>query len=125
MFRCASRRLAIGAYSLFMIEQKNHPKLQGLAVSDRGRLTSKLYKALSPSERAQLQKRAAVYVSHKRQAKAKTVSGVPKKPAGTRKPSPYATFVKENIHKFDKLPHHDRMKAVAKLWKQQQQRVGH
>lgn len=130
MLRIVPRRLAIGSFSMFMIEQKNHPKLQGLAIADRGKMTSKLYKTLSPSEKAALEKRAANYVSKKpRKVKAQAtgIDGAPtaKKAKVTRAPSAYAMFVKSNIHKFDKLPHRDRMSAVAKLWKQQKQRSGH
>ncbi|CAM44367.1 putative kinetoplast-associated protein [Leishmania braziliensis MHOM/BR/75/M2904] len=54
MLRFVPRRLAIGAYSMFMIEQRNNPKLKGLAVADRGKMTSKMYKALSANEKAAL-----------------------------------------------------------------------
>ncbi|KAK7194081.1 kinetoplast-associated protein [Novymonas esmeraldas] len=118
MLRFVPRRLAIGAYAMFMIEQKNNPKLKGLKIGDRGKTTSKLYKALSSSDKAALDKRAAAYTSFKRGG-----GGAPKKTpkkSATRAPSAYAQFVQANIGRFEKLPHRDRMKAVAKLWKQQQ-----
>jgi hypothetical protein len=121
MLRFVPRRLAIGAYTLFMIEQKNNPKLKGLQIAERGKLTSKLYKSLSPSDKAALEKRAAAHPSLKRKAAAPKAAkgaqtGLP------RSPTNYAKFVQANISRFEKLPHRDRMKAVAKLWKQQQAR---
>lgn len=123
MLRFVPRRLAIGAYTLFMIEQKNNPKLKGLQIADRGKMTSKLYKALSPSEKALLEKRAAAHPSLKRKDKEGKAAKAAKSGA-PRAPSEYAKFVQANIGRFEKLPHLDRMKAVAKLWKQQQARVG-
>ncbi|KAG5465907.1 hypothetical protein CUR178_00622 [Leishmania enriettii] len=117
MLRFVPRRLGIGAYSMFMIEQKNNPKLKGLSVTDRGKMTSKLYKALSANDKAALDKRAAAYTSFKH-TKAKPKAKGEKKKGAERRPSVYAKFVKENIGRFEKLPHLDRMKAVAKLWKQ-------
>lgn len=123
MLRFVPRRLAIGAYTLFMIEQKNNPKLKGLQVAERGKLTSKLYKALSPSDKAALEKRAAAHPSLKRKEKAPKAAKAAKS-STPRAPSEYAKFVQANIGRFEKLPHLDRMKAVAKLWKQQQARNG-
>ncbi|CAD2213195.1 kinetoplast-associated protein [Angomonas deanei] len=120
MFRVAPIRLAIGAYSMFMVEQKNNPKLKGLPVAERGRMTAKLYKSLSPAEKEKLTVRALNYVS-KKPAKEKKEKKA-KAAKGTRAAGPYALFVKNNISKFEKLPHRDRMKAVAKLWKQQKSR---
>ncbi|CAJ1013090.1 hypothetical protein Q4I28_008403 [Leishmania naiffi] len=117
MLRFVPRRLAIGAYSMFMIEQKNNPKLKGLAVADRGKMTSKMYKSLSANDKAALDKRAAAWGSFKHKS-GKTKTKREKKVSTSRSPSAYAKFVKENICRFEKLPHHDRMKAVAKLWKQ-------
>lgn len=113
MFKFSARRLAIGAYSLFMREQKNHPKLQGLPIAQRGKALAGLYKALTPRERALLDKRAKATPTPPRKVK------IPKEDRPKRKPSAYANFVKANIHKFDKLPHLERMKAVAKLWNMQ------
>ncbi|CAC9552782.1 kinetoplast-associated protein [Leishmania donovani] len=122
MLRFVPRRLAIGAYSMFMIEQKNNPKLKGLSVSDRGKMTSKLYKSLSASDKAALDKRAAAWTSFRHKSQKTKVKGE-KKPRSTRAPSAYANFVKANIGRFEKLPHLDRMKAVAKLWKQHNART--
>ncbi|KAH9578119.1 hypothetical protein LSM04_005422 [Trypanosoma melophagium] len=118
MFRICRSRLAIGAYSLFMMEQKNNPALKGLPIAQRGKVTSKLYKALSPSERAELEKRAKAMPSRRtKQSKGKTLEkGAAKK---RRPPSKYAKFVKDNMAKFRHLPQKERLSAVAKLWKQQ------
>ncbi|KPI90558.1 Kinetoplast-associated protein 4 [Leptomonas seymouri] len=126
MLRFVPRRLAIGAYTLFMIEQKNNPKLKGLPISERGKMTSKLYKALSPNDKASLEKRAAAHPPLKRKDKASKSAKAAKgaKSGGQRAPSEYAKFVQANIGRFERLPHLDRMKAVAKLWKQQQARTG-
>lgn len=118
MFRLATRRLAIGAYAMFMVEQKHNPKLKGLQVAERGKMTSKLYNALSPADKAALQKRAAAQPSHSRKAKGPNAAKGEKKKSSPRAPSAYAKFVKDNIGRFEKLPHRDRMTAVAKLWKQ-------
>ncbi|KAG5490743.1 hypothetical protein JKF63_00865 [Porcisia hertigi] len=123
MLRFVPRRLAIGAYAMFMIEQKNNPKLKGLAVAERGKMTSTLYKSLSPGDKAALDKRAAAYTSFGRK-KSSNKQSVNKKPRSERAPSLYAKFVKEHIGRFEKLPHRDRMKAVAKLWKQHNARTG-
>ncbi|CCW63288.1 unnamed protein product [Phytomonas sp. EM1] len=123
MLRFINRRLAIGAYSLFMIEQKNNPKLKGLPIAERGKMTSKMYKALSPQDRDLLGKRAAAHPSPTRSKKLKSTSTEKKKSKSPRKANAYMNFVKENMNKFEKLPHRDRMKAVAKLWKQQKQRT--
>ncbi|KPA81723.1 putative mitochondrial [Leptomonas pyrrhocoris] len=126
MLRFVPRRLAIGAYTLFMMEQKNNPKLKGLRIAERGKMTSKLYKSLSPADKASLEKRAAAHPSLQRKDKAPKAAKAAKgaKTGAARTPSEYAKFVQANIGRFDKLPHLDRMKAVAKLWKQQQTRTG-
>ncbi|KAH9577999.1 hypothetical protein LSM04_002115 [Trypanosoma melophagium] len=120
MFRICRSRLAIGAYSLFMMEQKNNPALKGLPIPQRGKMTSKLYKALSPTQRAELEKRAKAMPSRRtKQSKGKTLEkGAAKK---RRPPSKYAKFVKANLPKYSQLPNRERLSAVAKLWKQQQQ----
>ncbi|RNF08407.1 kinetoplast DNA-associated protein [Trypanosoma rangeli] len=119
MLRFCRSRLAIGAYALFMMEQKNNPALSGLPVLQRGKVTSKLYKALAPAERAALEKRAKTMPSPKRtkKTKATTKSGEKPKRALTK----YAQFVKANLPKYSQLPNRERLAAVAKLWKQQQQ----
>ncbi|KAH9578048.1 YABBY protein [Trypanosoma melophagium] len=124
MFRICRSRLAIGAYSLFMMEQKNNPALKGLPIAQRGKVTSKLYKALSPSERAELEKRAKAMPSRRtKQTKTKTKSVEKAAEKKRRPPSKYAQFVKVNLPKYSQLPHRERLSAVAKLWKQQQQQV--
>ncbi|ORC85629.1 kinetoplast DNA-associated protein [Trypanosoma theileri] len=127
MLRFCRSRLAIGAYSLFMMEQKNNPALKGLPIAQRGKVTSKLYKALSPSERTELEKRAKAMPSSRRtkETKTKTVGKTADKTAEKkRRPlSKYAQFVKVNLPKYSQLPHKERLAAVAKLWKQQQQQV--
>ncbi|EPY33874.1 kinetoplast-associated protein [Strigomonas culicis] len=123
MFRFTLRHFAIGAYSMFMIEQKKNPKLAGLAIGDRGRMLSKLYKQLSPHEKQKLDVRARAYVSSKpKKEKTKRAVAEPKAKR-TAAPSAYALFVKANIHKFEKLPHRDRMAAVAQLWKQHKRKT--
>ncbi|CCW70003.1 unnamed protein product [Phytomonas sp. Hart1] len=123
MLRFINLRLAISAYTLFMIEQKNNAKLKGLRISERGKMTSNMYKALSPQDRELLLKRAAAHPPLKRSAKTIKTSADKKDPKKPRKATAYTIFVKENMNKFDKLPHRDRMKAVARLWKQEKQRV--
>lgn len=116
MLRFTLRRFAMGAYSLFMREQKNHPRLKGLAMADRARVLTSMYKNLSPSEKQSLVNRAAATPSTPRKSK---IGKMPGTSRTKREPSAYNRFVKENIHQFDKLPHLDRMKAVAKLWQNQ------
>ncbi|KEG05965.1 kinetoplast DNA-associated protein [Trypanosoma grayi] len=118
MLRFCRSRLAIGAYSLFMVEQKNNPALKGLPVAQRGKVTSKLYKALAPAERAALEKRAKAMPSAKRTKTSKSKATGEKK---KRAPSKYTEFVKANLPKYNQLPHKERLAAVAKLWRQQQQ----
>lgn len=115
MMRFTLRPLAIGAYSLFMREQKANPKLQGLPIAKRGKMLATLYKGLSVAEKGSLLKRASAIPTPVRKVK------IPKedRPKVKRPPSRYAKFVKANIHKFDKLPHLERMAAVARLWNMQ------
>ncbi|RNE98339.1 kinetoplast DNA-associated protein [Trypanosoma conorhini] len=119
MLRFCRSRLAIGAYALFMMEQKKNPALSGLPIAQRGKMTSKLYKALAPAERAALEKRAKAMPSLKRAKKPKAGAKGEEKPK--RAPSKYAQFVKANLPKYSQLPSKERLAAVAKLWKQQQQ----
>ncbi|EAN85213.1 putative kinetoplast DNA-associated protein [Trypanosoma cruzi] len=118
MLRFCRSRLAIGAYALFMMEQKKNPALSGLPVAQRGKVTSKLYKALAPAERAALEKRAKATPSPKRN---KMKGNDEKEQKPKRKPSKYAQFVKANLPKYSQLPNSERLAAVAKLWRQQQQ----
>lgn len=115
MMRFTLRPLAMGAYSLFMREQKSNPKLQGLPISKRGKMLATLYRDLSPVDKTSLMKRAAALPTPVRKTKVNTDD----KPKVKRQPSRYAKFVKANIHKFDKLPRLERMKAVARLWNMQ------
>lgn len=120
MLRFTLRRFAISAYSLFMKEQKNHPKLIGLPVGKRGKVTATLYKALSPKDKKALMKRAEAVPSPTRAVKGVCCDkSKPKK----RTPTPYIKFVKANINKFEKLPQPQRMKAVAKLWQTQKKKM--
>jgi hypothetical protein len=57
MFRFTAGLLAkrkLNAYSVFMIQTKNHPDLVGLPIAKRGKKLAQMYKALSPSEMAKL-----------------------------------------------------------------------
>lgn len=114
MFRFYGARLALGAFSVFMKENRYHPKLKGLGAGPRAKVLSQMYKELSPEEKQLLLERAAKvpFVFKKpRPPKEEKPEKTPKRP-----PSEYMLFVKENLHKFDSLPKGERMKAVARLW---------
>jgi len=104
--------LKVGAYSLFMIENKKNAALQGLKIAARGKATAKLYNALSVADRTALETRAAKHAGFKRH------SAAPKK---KRAASPYNKFVaaKSKLPEIQKLPFKQRLSAIAKLWNKQ------
>ena len=65
MFRATLQQRAVGAYSLFLIQQKNSKALKGLAIVARGKATAKLYRALSAADRTTLNAAAAKHPSFK------------------------------------------------------------
>jgi hypothetical protein len=60
MFRCTAGLLKrkLNAYSIFMIQTKNHPDLVGLPIAKRGKMLGKMYRALPPAEMAKLKAKA-------------------------------------------------------------------
>ena len=66
MLRATLQQRAVGAYSLFMIQQKNNTALKGLALVARGKAQIKLYRALSAAARTTLNAAAAKHPSFKR-----------------------------------------------------------
>lgn len=113
MLRATCRRFSISPFTLFMIEQKKNPVLKELAIGARGKMTAKMYKALSPKDMRALQKRAAAAPSFKRSKK---------RPVQPRRPSKYNLFQRKNIKdpKLRRLPVQKRMKIVAQRWVEQQ-----
>lgn len=111
MFRLATRRLAVSSYALFMMEQKNNEALDGLDIAARGRMTAKLYHALSPKDLAALERRAARHAAFKRKT--------PK----PRRPSRYALFVRRHMQDraILRVKPSKRFAAVAKLWRASKQ----
>lgn len=117
MLRYVGPRLAVGAFTMFMMEQKHNPAFIGLTVADRGRMTAKLYHALSPKDHAALKRRALRAPSLKRRP--------PQKPKPFR-PSRYHRFLKAHINdpQFKKLSPPRRMAEIAKLWRSKQKTAG-
>ena len=61
MFRfsaCLLAKRKLNAYSVFMIQTKNHPDLVGLPIAKRGKKLGQMYRALSPADLAKLQAKA-------------------------------------------------------------------
>ena len=54
------------AFAVFVMVNKKHPALQGLAIADRGRATAQLYKSQSPAEFAKLKAKAALLPAFER-----------------------------------------------------------
>ncbi|CUG93536.1 kinetoplast DNA-associated protein, putative [Bodo saltans] len=79
--------IRIGAYSRFMRETKNHPKLKGLSIPARGKALAKLYHELSPAEAEALKARANATSAPRRV----------QKPPVTRMPTDYNLFVRRHI----------------------------
>ena len=96
-----------GSFSQFMVETKSNKALQGLAVPERGRLLSKMYKALPAAELASLKQRASAIPK---------VNRVKAPKRQQRALSKYNLFVKENMSKFEGSIG-TRMKSVAALWR--------
>lgn len=100
--------IRIGAYSRFMRETKNHPKLQGLSIPARGKALAKMYRALPQAEAEALKARASATSAPRRIQKLAMV----------REPSQYNLFVKKHMAELQG-PIPERLKAVAKLWNAQ------
>jgi hypothetical protein len=106
--------LKVNPFSLFMKETRGHKLLKKLTAVKRGVMLSKMYKKLTPIEKAGLEKRAlnTTFARKKKVAVTK-----PRKMTPTK----YTIFVSEQF-KLLTGPSRLRMKAISKLWKEQQKK---
>jgi hypothetical protein len=111
MMRRTYQRLGISAYTLFLIETKQLPALQGLKVGARGKAVASMYRSLSATDKQALDKRAAAHPPLQRKSKK-----VPKLQKNKRPPSPYNAFIKANFVNVQGTPK-ERVKQLAQLWR--------
>ena len=102
--RLAARRYHATSYAMFLVATKGHPALAGVTGMSRGRAVGKMWRSLSAPAKQ-------VFVD-----KAKLTTFAPKVKV-PRRPNAFATFTKTNYHSVRHLPHDQRLKAMAKLWK--------
>ncbi|KAG5490751.1 hypothetical protein JKF63_00873 [Porcisia hertigi] len=105
MFRAARILRGVSPFSIFLMDQKNNPALQGVSIAKRGKLLSKMYNGLSRQQRRDLQKRAEVYPSLRKTKRAKP----PRK-------TEFAEFVRQNYKVVKGLNYRKRFAALSQLY---------
>lgn len=98
-------------FSVFLMDNKKNPSLQGLSIASRGKALAKLYKNMSKAEKAKLDKRAAAMPSIKN----KNIRARERRSKNAYK-SEFSVFVKENYHLVAKLPLSTRFQALSQLY---------
>lgn len=112
MFRVARIFRAVSPFSIFLMDQKNNPALQGVSIAKRGKILSKMYKELPQKQRADLEKRAKKHPSMNTKKEKKT-----KRRASAN--NEFSTFVKENYSKVKALNYKKRFSALSQLYELQ------
>ncbi|CAJ1038686.1 hypothetical protein Q4I30_008344 [Leishmania utingensis] len=105
MFRAVRLLRGVSPFSVFLMDQKNNPSLQGVSIAKRGKILSKMYKELSLRQRRDLQKRAQV---HPNLRKAKH-HRPPRK-------TEFAEFVRQNYNVVKGLNYRKRFSALSQLY---------
>ncbi|GET93691.1 kinetoplast DNA-associated protein, putative [Leishmania tarentolae] len=105
MLRAARLLRGVSPFSIFLMDQKNNPSLQGVSISKRGKMLSKMYKELSKQQRRDLQKRAQVHPSLRRAKAARP----PRK-------TEFAEFVRKNYRVVQGLNYRKRFSALSQLY---------
>ncbi|KAL7695619.1 kinetoplast DNA-associated protein [Lotmaria passim] len=106
MFRVARVLRGVSPFSIFLMDQKSNPSLKGVSIAKRGRMLSKMYKALSQQQRKDLQKRAQKHPSLNKQK--------PRKKAARN--SEFSEFVRENYKVVKGLNYKKRFSALSQLY---------
>ncbi|CBZ26452.1 putative kinetoplast DNA-associated protein [Leishmania mexicana MHOM/GT/2001/U1103] len=105
MFRAARLLRGVSPFSIFLMDQKNNPSLQGVSIAKRGKMLSKMYKELSQQQRRDLQKRAQVHPGLRKQKRARP----PRK-------TEFAEFVRQNFKVVQGLNYSKRFSALSQLY---------
>ncbi|KAG5465178.1 hypothetical protein LSCM4_00631 [Leishmania orientalis] len=105
MFRAARLLRGVSPFSIFLMDQKNNPALQGVSIAKRGKILSKMYKELSQQQRRDLQKRAQVHPGLRKAKRAKP----PRK-------TEFAEFVRQNYNVVKGLNYRKRFSALSQLY---------
>ncbi|CAG9584147.1 putative kinetoplast DNA-associated protein [Leishmania major strain Friedlin] len=105
MFRAARLLRGVSPFSVFLMDQKNNPSLQGVSIAKRGKMLSKMYKELSQQQRRDLQKRAEVHPSLRKSKRARP----PRK-------TEFAEFVRQNYKVVQGLNYRKRFSALSQLY---------
>jgi len=79
-------------FAVFLMSQKNNPALQGLKGTERAKVTTKLYRALSKTDLAALKKKAAKLPSFVRKT-AEEKEALRRRLRSGKGRSPYAVFM--------------------------------
>ncbi|CUG85598.1 kinetoplast DNA-associated protein, putative [Bodo saltans] len=98
---------AVSSFGLFLRDTKNSFLLKGLGFQERSKKVTKMFHALTPAERATLERRAKK-VSYTRRPKKADRRRLPNK-------SLYTQFVRKQFGKVTGLPR-ARMTKIGKLW---------
>lgn len=108
MFRVVRLCRGVSPFSIFLMDQKNNPALQGYSINKRAKVLSKMYNELPQKQRKDLQQRAQKHPSlnHKK-----------KSPNGSK--SQFSRFVKENYDKVKGLNYTKRFSALSQLYELQ------
>lgn len=106
MFRVARILRGVSPFSIFLMDQKSNPALQGISIAKRGKMLSRMYKDLSQQQRRDLQKRAE---KHPGLRKHKKVSRPPRK-------TEFAEFVRQNYKVVKGLNYRKRFSALSQLY---------
>lgn len=125
MFRRSILNLWLGTFSVFMKENRYHPKVVGLPVGPRAQVLAQMYKELSEEEMNKLAERASQTPFPKIKYKTPRERSTRIRRNPNRPLSPYTMFVEENTHFFKILHRDERRRALARLWNLEQMDIKH
>lgn len=120
MFRLSTASLWLGSFSVFMKENRYHPKVVGLPVGPRAQVLAQMYKELTEEEKERLAERASQTPFPKIKYKIPRERSTRVRRNPNRPLSPYTAFVEENTHLFKALHRDERRRALARLWNMEQ-----
>lgn len=120
MFRSSTASLWLGVFSVFMKENRYHPKVVGLPVGPRSQVLAQMYKELSEDEKEQLAERASKTPFPKINYKLPKEGPKRLRRNPNRPLSAYVKFVEENTYLFKHLHRDERRRALTRLWNLEQ-----
>jgi hypothetical protein len=104
------RTIKATSYGIFLKKVKNNSALKGLRIEKRAHKSAAMWNALSDEKKA----------AFKKASKGVVFTYIPKQRRTKKRPSPFARFVRANIHKVIRVKPDRRFATLAKMFRAKQ-----